>query len=231
MKNEWSLSEPMATLPPMSKVSFREQVMRVREDAIVSAVNRLLAQRGYEGMTIDAVAADVGIAKAVLYKHFSSKEQLAAAAMVKVLVDAQAHLQELAALPLTAFDRLRAIAGWTMRRQLAGEMPALPAQNSSLRSALMADAAYLDKLMTVSDQLGEWIAEAQKDGELDRDLPPELILYRLYACACDPVLAVLKSSGAYPDERIVELLLATTFGGMQPRTAPARTKRMAGDAA
>jgi TetR/AcrR family transcriptional regulator of autoinduction and epiphytic fitness len=201
----------------MARVSFREQVLRAREDAIVSSVNRLLAQRGYEGMTVDAVAADVGIAKAVLYKHFSSKEALAAAAMVGVLERAEARLDELAAAPLDALERLKAVARWTMEVQLAGEMPALPAQNSSLRAALMADQGYVGKLMQVSDRLGEWITEAQAAGGIDPALPPELVLYTLYARACDPVLSVLKAGGGYSDERIIELLLATCFGGLQAR--------------
>jgi AcrR family transcriptional regulator len=204
----------------MARVSFREQVLRAREDAIVSSVNRLLAQRGYDGMTVDAVAADVGIAKAVLYKHFSSKEALAAAAMVRVLDRALARLDELAAQPGSAFERLQAVARWTMEVQLAGEMPALPAQNSSLRAALMADQGYLGKLMVVSDRLGEWISQAQADGDLEPSLPPELVLFTLYARACDPVLAVLKATGNYTDERIIELLLATCFGGLQARAAP-----------
>jgi AcrR family transcriptional regulator len=65
------------------KRSFREQMHLAREDAIVSAVNRLLAEKGFEAMTVDEVAAEVGIAKASLYKHFPSKEDLAAAAMVQ----------------------------------------------------------------------------------------------------------------------------------------------------
>jgi len=69
----------------MARLSFREQVLRVREDAIVNSVNRLLAEKGFDSMTVDEVAADVGIAKASLYKHFASKEALAAATMVRVL--------------------------------------------------------------------------------------------------------------------------------------------------
>ena len=69
----------------MAKGGFRQQVLRVREDAIVSSVNRLLAEKGFDLMTVDEVANDVGIAKASLYKHFASKEALAAAAMVRVL--------------------------------------------------------------------------------------------------------------------------------------------------
>ena len=72
--------------------SFREQVLRAREDAIVASVNRFLAEKGFEAMTVDEVAADVGIAKASLYKHFPSKEELAAAAMVGLLDRALAFL-------------------------------------------------------------------------------------------------------------------------------------------
>jgi TetR/AcrR family transcriptional regulator of autoinduction and epiphytic fitness len=51
---------------------YREQMLRVREDAIVAAVNRLLATKGYDLMTVDEVAAEAGMAKASVYKHFPS---------------------------------------------------------------------------------------------------------------------------------------------------------------
>ena len=64
---------------PTAKPSFKEQMLAAREEAIVQTANRLLAQKGFESMTVDEVAASVGIAKASLYKHFPSKEDLAAA--------------------------------------------------------------------------------------------------------------------------------------------------------
>lgn len=202
----------------MSKPSFREQVLRVREDAIVSTVNRLLAEKGFDLMTVDEVAADVGIAKASLYKHFSSKESLAAAAMIRVLIRTLEHIENLRAGPaMSALDRLKSMARWTMKVQLAGEMPSLPAQNSSLRAALMADKVYLARLMDVSDALGEWITEAQAQGDIDPAVPPEVVLYTLFARACDPVLGLLKASGNYDDERIIEILLGTCFGGLEKR--------------
>jgi TetR/AcrR family transcriptional regulator of autoinduction and epiphytic fitness len=198
----------------MAKVSFREQVLQAREDAIVDAVNRLLAEKGFDLMTVDEVVADVGIAKASLYKHFSSKEELAAAAMVRVLERALAELARLREQPGSALDKLKAVARWTMQVQLAGEMPSLPAQNSSLRAALTAHKLYTDRLLTLSDELGEWIAEAQADGSLRVDLPPEIVLYTLFARACDPVLALLKAGGQHSDAQIIEMLLTTCFGGL-----------------
>jgi TetR/AcrR family transcriptional regulator, regulator of autoinduction and epiphytic fitness len=199
----------------MAKVSFREQVLQAREDAIVASVNRLLAEKGYDVMTVDEVAADVGIAKASLYKHFTSKEELAAAAMIRVLDRALAFLATLeAAAKTSSIEQLKAVARWTMQVQLAGEMPSLPAQNSALRSALMTNKAYLDRLMQVSDQLGAWIVAAQKAGHLNRKLPSEVILYTLYARACDPVLGMLKVSGNHSNEQIIEMLLSTCFDGL-----------------
>ena len=202
----------------MAKVSFREQVLRAREDAIVSSVNRLLAEKGFDLMTVDEVAADVGIAKASLYKHFTSKEELAAAAMIRVLDRAMAFIDSLASQePARAIEQLKSVARWTMQVQLAGEMPSLPAQNSSLRAALTTNKVYLDRLMEVSDRLGAWIGSAQADRDLNPALPPEVILYTLFARACDPVLGLLKLTAQYSDEQIIELLLSTCFDGLSKR--------------
>jgi TetR/AcrR family transcriptional regulator, regulator of autoinduction and epiphytic fitness len=136
-------------------------VLRVREDAIVSSVNRLLAEKGFDSMTVDEVAADVGIARASLYKHFASKEALAAAAMVRVLRRALQAIEEQATKSeASAFEHLRAVTRWTLQVQLAGEMPSLPAQNSTLRVTLVADKTYIDLLMDVSERLGRWIVQA-----------------------------------------------------------------------
>jgi TetR/AcrR family transcriptional regulator of autoinduction and epiphytic fitness len=201
----------------MAKVSFKQQVLKAREDAIVDSVNRLLAEKGFDLMTVDEVAADVGIAKASLYKHFVSKEALAAAAMTRLLHRAQLEIGHIQAQEdATALERLQAVTRWTMAVQLAGEMPSLPAQNSSLRTALMMDATYMGLLMAVSEQLGEWIVQAQADRVLDPSLPPEVMLYTLFARACDPVLGVLKAGG-HPHEQIIDWVMATCFGGLLSR--------------
>ena len=110
----------------MARVSFKAQVLKAREDAIVSSVNRLLAEKGFDAMTVDDVAADVGIAKASLYKHFVSKEELAAAAMIRVLDYTLAFIATLEAQPeVAALDQLKAVARWTMKVQLAGAGPRL----------------------------------------------------------------------------------------------------------
>lgn len=189
-----------------------------REEAIVVAVNRLLAEKGFDLMTVDEVALQVGIAKASLYKHFPSKEDLAAAAMVRVMDRARAFLDSLEVHTDRApIEQLRAVARWTMEVQLAGEMPSLPSENSSLRASLTTNKAYVDGLMDVSERLGGWITRAQADGSLNSALPPIAVLYTLFARACDPVLGFLKGSGQYSNEDIIDMVLVTCFDGLKSR--------------
>jgi AcrR family transcriptional regulator len=222
----------MTTHPEPLKKSFKAQMLEAREQAITASVNRLLSEKGFDAMTVDEVAAEVGIAKASLYKHFNSKEELACAAMVQAMQKAQAFLEELQApsTPQTpkkeavqaqslgsALNKLKASTRWTLELKLAGQMPSLPSHNSSLRASLMASRPYMDGLMNVSDMLGAWIVQAQKDGDINPALPPIAVLYTLYARACDPVVEFLKMSELHSHEEIIEMVMSTCFDGLMTR--------------
>ena len=203
--------------------SIRQQLQRVREEAIVVAVNRLLATKGYDAMTVDEVAAEAGMAKASLYKLFTSKEELAGAAMVAALERALDFVDGLRAEAarsdgaIDSLSQLKAVTRWAMLSQLEGEMPALPSQNSSLSASLQANDAYMDKLIALSNKLGIWIADAQARGKLNPALPAELLLYTLFARACDPVVGMLKASGQYTNKQILDWVESATFNGLAAR--------------
>lgn len=198
------------------KLTFKQRMLVAREEAIVHTVNRLLAEKGFEAMTVDEVALSVGIAKASLYKHFPSKEHLAAAAMVRVMRRAQDFIN---ALPqdATPLANLQSVVRWVLQVKLAGEMPTLPSQNSSLRATLIANHDYMDGLMDISDTLGAWIEAAQEKGQLNAELPAIAILYTFFARACDPVVEFLKMGELFNDAQIVEMVLRTCFEGLNAR--------------
>jgi TetR/AcrR family transcriptional regulator, regulator of autoinduction and epiphytic fitness len=189
------------------KPSFKQQMLAAREEAIIDVVNGLLAAKGFDAMTVDEVA------KASLYKHFPSKEDLATAAMVRVMQRAVAQLanQDASAKPI---EKLKTAARWMMQLKLAKEMPNLPSQNSSLRATLVGNKAYVDALMNISDTLGDWIEAAQKAGQISSKLPAIAVLYTLYARACDPVLEFLKASELYTDAQILDMVEMSCFEGL-----------------
>jgi len=202
--------------PSPVKLSFKEQMHQAREEAILQATCRLLGEKAYDAMTMDDVANAVGIAKASLYKHFPSNEALCCAAMVQILGKVQAFLDTGPA-ELAPQDKLRALVRWSLERLIACEMPLLPSRNTALRGVLMADKRYLDTLIGVSDCIGQWITEAQAQGRIDPSLPPLVVLYTLFARACDPVVSFLKEGGQFDDAAIVELVLKTCFDGLNSR--------------
>uniref|UniRef100_UPI000B40CF49 TetR/AcrR family transcriptional regulator n=1 Tax=Comamonas thiooxydans TaxID=363952 RepID=UPI000B40CF49 len=169
-----------------ARSTIKEQIQRVREEAVVAAVNRLLATKGYDAMTVDEAAAEAGVAKASLYKLFTSKEELAGAAMVGVLDRALSFVDGLrreaeqvaeSGQSTPALDQLKAVVRWAMQTQLEGQMPSLPAQNSSLSASLQSNDEYMDRLIALSNRLSTWITEAQTGGHLQLRLPAELVLY------------------------------------------------------
>src|SRR3954453_13198370 len=60
------------TLPVMASAELR----RTREQDLVAATRALFDERGIQDAPIEEIARAVGIARGVVYRHFSSKEEL-----------------------------------------------------------------------------------------------------------------------------------------------------------
>lgn len=201
----------MSTEP---KLSFKQQQLIVREAAIVDATNSLLAKKGFELMTMDEVAAEVGIAKASLYKHFPSKEALAAAAMIRLLENTLAFVPGLAS-EQPAIDQLKGVLQWALEVRMKGGLPTLPAENTSLREALLNNTRYITRLMDLNELMGELIEKAKAQGAIRADLPTEVVLFTIYARSCDPTLDYLRTNEQYSDEQVIGFLLSTCFDGLK----------------
>lgn len=55
---------------------LRAELHALKRARIVDAAVRLFYERGYDGTTVDALAADIGVAKPFIYSHFSSKQAI-----------------------------------------------------------------------------------------------------------------------------------------------------------
>ncbi len=200
----------MSTEP---KLSFKQQQLIVRENAIVDATNNLLAKKGFDLMTMDEVAAEVGIAKASLYKHFPSKEALAAAAMIRLLENTLAFVRGLAS-DQPAIGQLKSVLQWALEIRMKGGLPTLPSENTSLREALLNNTRYISRLMDLNELMGLLIEKAKTEGAIRTDLPTEVVLFTIYARSCDPTLDYLRTGEQYTDDQVIHFLLTTCFDGL-----------------
>ncbi len=196
------------------KKSFRAEQFELREQAILSATNRLLGLKGYDAMAMDDIASDVGIAKGSLYKHFSSKDELAAAVMTNLLRRTREKLQSLEAVE-HPIERMKAMLVWILMERLEGGVPLLPSTSPVLQAALTANQAYMGELIRMSDAFGALIVSAQEKGLMRKDLRQEFILFTIYARSCDPTLDFLKMQGQMTSEEIVQHIVEGCFNGLK----------------
>jgi AcrR family transcriptional regulator len=82
------------------------QTREVRE-ALLDATDRLLAECGYQKMTIDDLAREVGIGKGSVYLHFSSKEEIALSHVDRIVERVKDRLKIIAGKDISQKDKLR----------------------------------------------------------------------------------------------------------------------------
>ncbi|WP_101524593.1 TetR/AcrR family transcriptional regulator [Nocardioides houyundeii] len=84
---------------------------RARTQEILAATRALFDERGVRDAQIEDIAKAVGINRAIVYRHFSGKEELFALTLVGYLDDLRAALQQAADGALSAPSRLGALVG------------------------------------------------------------------------------------------------------------------------
>lgn len=197
-----------------AKLSFKDQAFKLRESAILDATTTILGNKGYDLLTMDDVAAAVGISKPSLYKHFKSKEDLVGEALIRLIEGAMDFLGQLDN-SLSAVQKLSALLEWALRVRLDGGMPFLPSTNANVRDMLMRNISYVTRVLKLNGQLEKLVLAAQKSGDLNPDLPPDVILYSYYSRTCDPAVDYLLKFSKMKNEDIVTYMLQVAFQGFK----------------
>lgn len=162
----------------MTRSSFKERQWQQREQEIISCAGTLIQQFGIERVSLDMLAAEVGISKPTLYQHFRSKDELLT------------HVISLG---------IKAIEGLLHRPDTHTELRTLEMVFRTLlklnfeKGTLMA-AVGADAIMTVLDDpriksqkrqlmelLVELVRKAQHNGDINPQLEAHGIVYSMFA--------------------------------------------------
>jgi AcrR family transcriptional regulator len=201
----------MSILP---RLSFKNQAFKLREHAILDAATAVLSQKGYDLMTMDDVAGAVGISKPSLYKHFKSKEELVGEALIRLLDGALDYVAALDPV-LSPLEKLSSLLEWALRVRLDGGLPFLPSTSPHVREMLMRNVKYMLRVMKLNRQLEALVKQGQQQGQLDRALPTDVILFSYYARTCDPAVEFLQKYSKMSADDIVRHMLKVSFEGFR----------------
>lgn len=199
----------------LNKLRFKDQAFKLREDAILDATTRILGSKGFDLMTMDDVAVEVGISKPSLYKHFKSREDLVTEAMIRLLDGAQEFWDELPKEDKPV-EKLSALLEWAMRVRLRGGLPFLPSTSPQVRDTLTKSMRYVAKVFKLNTALSNAVQAAKASGELRSDLPDDVILFSFYSRTCDPAVEYLRIYSKMEEQQIVETMISAYFQGVQP---------------
>jgi len=201
----------MSILP---RLSFKNQAFKLRENAILDATTAVLSQKGYDLMTMDDVAGTVGISKPSLYKHFKSKEELVGEALIRLLDGALDYVAALDS-ALSPLQKLSSLLEWALRVRLEGGLPFLPSTSPHVREMLIRNVKYMLRVMKLNRQLEALVKLAQQQGQLNSELPTDVILFSYYARTCDPAVEYLQKYTKMAPDDIVRHMLKVSLEGFK----------------
>jgi AcrR family transcriptional regulator len=180
-------------------VSLRERRRQMLRDEILQAVRVLVAEKGYTAMSMDELAARVGISKPTLYSHFESKEDLIVAAaqqsMERVLAmlatdnQDQTPLQRLVLLLRTIFQIL------LDEGLMASQLIMMPELTQLIRSR--EETAVC--IQRIDSEITALVKQGIEQGEIAADLNPNAV-----TLIFDGMISIFKTSniGVFDENRI-----------------------------
>ena len=86
---------------------------------------------------------------------------------------------------------------------------------------LLRNLTYVGRIYKLNGQLEKLVLAAQKSGELNPDLPSDVILFSYYSRTCDPAVEYLQQFSKMKEDDIVQAMLQVAFQGFRPTDRPA----------
>ncbi|WP_372967212.1 TetR/AcrR family transcriptional regulator [Microbacterium sp.] len=156
-------------------VTARDRAKAERSDAILREAARLFAEHGYNGVSLEDIGAAVGVSGPAVYRHFTGKQALLGAVLVKVSDDLVTGGTKVASDGATAAERMRALVEFHVEFAL-GHAEVIRVQDRDVAHLDARDHAEVRRLQRAYIEL--WIATLAPLVQADAD---ELRL-RVQAC-------------------------------------------------
>ena len=166
---------------PTHALSLKEKQRKERETLILQAAEEVLLEKGYHAMSMDEIAARVGVAKGTLYLHFARKDDL----VYRLFEDDMERI-------LRLIERVSTMEG-DARTKLASIFEALYEsffdQHGqllyTLYNSIEVNDALREKQHGVMRQLADFVAnlldQGKADGVFNTDIPTEVMVRVLFS--------------------------------------------------
>ncbi len=187
---------------------LRERQRQARGEAILDAAFALIVEHSYEGLTMERLAARVGISRQTLYHHFTSREEITLRAVLTLVEHGIKAIQNLDE-NLTPAEKLKRVMRWMLESRSEPVYAAL----IKARSSLLAVKLHPDYLRASERRvaaLAEIVEQGQKTGEFRADLPSRLVVQMLMgfvSVSCEDLIASGQTTPAQVADAVTDVFI------------------------
>ena len=159
---------------------LREKLRQKRTELILETAEEILARKGYYGASMDEIAAQAGVAKGTLYQHFPTKEDLFFALIEQALARFEQIVQQAAASPSNAREKLERILYYAYGEQRGAhtQLLRLLRNNEELSQRLQARKGQArERVNQAIGQIGGILEAGKAEGLFDTTIATDLMLH------------------------------------------------------
>jgi AcrR family transcriptional regulator len=190
----------------------KERKLQLREAAIIEAAARLIERVGYTHLTMDMLSEEAGIAKATLYQHFKSKEDVVIASSRRALANLERFMAECTG---SAVEKLRAIMRYMMLSSYDADGFPMMVMHDEVLNVFRDDTEAGQTFGRLNTDLFKLVEQAKRDGDIAPELPNEVIITMMMN-----TIPVAKGRMVYdamqPQDVLIGHALRIFFNGLKP---------------
>jgi AcrR family transcriptional regulator len=195
-------------------LTLKERQRRQREELILHSTEEVLMEKGYHEMSMDEIAARVGIAKGTLYLHFAKKEDLVFALLEREIGRLNQILEQAQAQETSAQGKLEFLVQMLYQQLVEAPNKLLSAIFSSADVQHLLKEKHETILGGVWSTIMQLLAEGQDHGEFDPAIPLEVMLDAFMSIAFARMRSLLMRKHTLPTQEANAILLCIFFRGI-----------------
>jgi AcrR family transcriptional regulator len=210
----WGYDGRMTEISP---VPIRERTRRLAQSELTSVAQDLFAAQGYDGTTVDQIAAAAGMSKRTFFRYFPSKDDLVIG-KYDLFADRMAEALDERPADEPVWESLRRVFDITLDYvQDDYQRARNDAMDEIVRSSPQLYARYLEKMQRVQQLLiGRVAGRLNEDGHNPSDPRPAAIVGAAFACMQAARQAWFTSDRAQPFGSYLDTAMSSFQLGPDP---------------
>ncbi len=199
---------------PEERRGLRERQRQARDEAILEAAFGLIVEQGYTALTMEALAARVGISRQTLYHHFASREEITLRAILVLMEQSIAAIQAFDD-SLSPVDTLKGVVRWMLESRSQPAYAAL-VKVKHLLTTIKTHPDYRRAYERREAALVQIVADAQSAGQIRADLPSLTIVEMLLGLVSGASYEDSIATGQITFTEVADAISDVFFTGLRP---------------